>query len=272
MIDRDRFFAVACANLFGGPMSTEQLQGCTAILDEWERRPELTDLRMLAYMLATAKWETNSTMQPVREAYYISRSFEVAERWRRTHLRYYPFYGRGLPQLTWERNYRRMTELLRNRFGKTIPDFDLVKNPDQALIPEVAIAIMFEGMLRADSTFGDFTSVALEDFFTPTAAKWVAARTIINGTDHAADIAAIAQDFWHALGGPAPIKLLQYGSSGPAVARLQDALRTAGYYHGPTDQDFGPLTRQAVVDFQHAKGLYSDGVAGKDTHTKLGLA
>ena len=49
-----------------------------------------------AYGLATAWWETNKTMQPVREAYWLS------EAWRKPNLRYYPHYGRGYVQLTWK--------------------------------------------------------------------------------------------------------------------------------------------------------------------------
>ena len=40
-----------------------------------------------AYVLATAYWETNRTMKPVEEAYWLS------EEWRRKNLRYYPWHG-----------------------------------------------------------------------------------------------------------------------------------------------------------------------------------
>ena len=50
-----------------------------------------------AYVLATAYWETARTMEPVREAFWMS------EEWRRANLRYFPWYGRGFVQLTWER-------------------------------------------------------------------------------------------------------------------------------------------------------------------------
>ena len=54
-----------------------------------------------AYIMATAWWETAHTVEPVKEAYWVKN----AEAWRKKNLRYYPWYGRGYVQLTWERNY-----------------------------------------------------------------------------------------------------------------------------------------------------------------------
>ena len=51
-------------------------------------------------VLATVEWETNKTFQPVREAYWLN------EDWRRAHLKYYPYYGRGFVQLTWKSELR----------------------------------------------------------------------------------------------------------------------------------------------------------------------
>src|SRR4029079_15992876 len=99
-INREHFFDTA-RRLFGGHYNQRQVDGMTAILDQWEQRFPAADPRWLAYMLATAFQETNQTMQPVREAYWLS------EEWRRRNLRYYPFYGWGYVQLTWEANYRR---------------------------------------------------------------------------------------------------------------------------------------------------------------------
>ena len=64
MIDRDQFFGHACVNPFGGAMKQGQVDGCNAILDAWEARPEFTDRRWLAYILATAKHETARTESP----------------------------------------------------------------------------------------------------------------------------------------------------------------------------------------------------------------
>jgi putative chitinase len=182
-VDRKVFFDLARAKFFNGSFAQAQVDGFVAILDEWDRRG-LTDLRWLAYMLATTYWETNQTMQPVREAYWLS------EKWRKANLRYYPFYGRGFVQLTWEENYRKMGQFL---------GLDLVNNPDLAMDLRAATLILFEGMLRAETGVGDFTHRSLEEFFSDTREDWLNARRIINGTDKAQEIAAAGEAFYAVL-------------------------------------------------------------------------
>lgn len=182
-INRKIFFDEVRHDLFGRTLTQEQVGGMDAVLDEWERR-KLADLRWLAYMFATDKHETDATMQAVREAYWLS------EEWRRTHLRYYPYYGRGLVQLTWEENYRKMGKFL---------DLPLVEKPDMALALAPAVQIMFEGMTNAETGVGDFTGHSLEMYFNATKNDPVGARRIINGTDKAPLIAGYHYQFLKAL-------------------------------------------------------------------------
>lgn len=176
MIDRKKFFAGVRNLPFDGKLSKSQVSGMSAILDEWERR-KLKDLRELAYMLATTKWETAHTMQPITEggglAYLKSK-------------KYYPWVGRGYVQLTWERNYMKFRDRVKKRFG-----VDIVENPDNALLQPVAAYIMFEGMYS-----GAFTGKRLWDYFNDTKTDWINARRIINGTDKAEKIAEIAKQFY----------------------------------------------------------------------------
>ena len=183
MIDRKKFFDVVRSTLFTSTLTQGQVQGIEAILNEWDDR-EMEDLRYLAYMLATTKWETNHTMLPVREAYWLS------EEWRKINLRYFPYYGRGFVQLTWEQNYKTMGRLL---------GIDLVKYPDKAMEMDTATLILFEGMLDAESGVGDFTGKALDEFFNDKVDDPVGARKIINGTDHDDAIAVIHYQFLAAL-------------------------------------------------------------------------
>lgn len=129
----------------------------------------------LAYVLATAYWETARTMKPVKEAYWLS------EDWRKKNLRYYPWYGRGYVQLTWEANYRKAQD-------KT--GYPFHKNPDTALKSEPAAVVLVRG-----SKEGWFTGKKLSDFITLEQSDFVNARRIINGTDRAKEIAEIAKEY-----------------------------------------------------------------------------
>lgn len=176
-VDRDRFFGSVRVQPFGGRLTPAQVEGCTAILDGWEARPALGDRRWLAYMLATAKWETGHTMQPIEE-YGKGRGRPYGAVDPATGQAYY---GRGYVQLTWKDNYRRMADLT---------GVDLVHHPERALEPAIAAQILFAGMMD-----GLFTGVGLPRFFDAERDDPVGARRIINGTDHAAAIAAIHDSF-----------------------------------------------------------------------------
>ena len=53
------------------------------------------------------------------------------------------------------------------------------------------------------------------------------------------------------------------------VKQIQNLLQYLGYYNGIPDGDFGPLTREAVTDFQRAFGLTADGDPGPETKKAL---
>jgi hypothetical protein len=129
----------------------------------------------ISYVLATVQWETAQTWKPVREAYWYS------EDWRKSHLRYYPYYGRGYVQLTWQSNYEKYRDILM---------LDLVNNPDIALRPDAALFVLVHGFRT-----GGFTGRELTDYVNASHTDFVGARRCINGTDHAEDIAKIAQGF-----------------------------------------------------------------------------
>lgn len=65
------------------------------------------------------------------------------------------------------------------------------------------------------------------------------------------------------------MRILRIGSTGPAVQLLQLALNRAGCGPLETDGIFGPLTEAALRRFQSARGILSDGVAGRETHRAL---
>ena len=129
----------------------------------------------IKYVIATAQWETNHQCYPVKEAYWLS------EDWRKKHLRYYPYYGRGFVQLTWQSNYA--------KFGKLL-GVDLVNEPDLALEPLNALRILVIGMRD-----GLFTGLSLKEcMYDDWNMDFEKARAIINGTDKREVLASMAKD------------------------------------------------------------------------------
>lgn len=55
----------------------------------------------------------------------------------------------------------------------------------------------------------------------------------------------------------------------PTPVQIQKALQKAKFYEGPIDGKIGKNTQKAIMDFQRANNLKSDGIVGKETWTKL---
>lgn len=143
------------------------------IVQECQRQGLLRN--QAAYCLATAYWETNRTMQPVKEAYWLS------DDWRKNNLRYYPWYGRGFVQLTWRQNYERIGQRL---------SLDLTTDPDDVMEPYTAAKILVLGMRE-----GVFTGKKLDDYITLQRSDYRGARRIVNGMDRASTIAELAEEY-----------------------------------------------------------------------------
>jgi putative chitinase len=184
------FDSVRATGVLGNSLKPDQISGLEAVLNA--AKAAGWPLAFTAYALATASHETNYTMQPVREAYWLS------EKWRRNHLRYYPFYGRGYVQLTWQDNYQKADREL--ELGGSLND-----NLDLALDPNIAAKIMVKGMqegwFAGDKNNGPRHTLArhLAAGNTGTEAQFTSARRIINGTDKAEKIADEAIKFQTAL-------------------------------------------------------------------------
>lgn len=169
-----------------GALTTTNVVGFKRVLAEGERRK--TPLADLAYILATGWWESGKTMAPVEEGYYLG---PKAAAFRRK-LRYYPYYGRGLVQLTWLENYRKASKIC---------GVDLVNNPEAALDPDISCKILFDGMER-----GWFTGKKLDDYIDDLdesddedLREYANARRIVNGTDRQVEIGQLALGFEKAL-------------------------------------------------------------------------
>lgn len=70
-------------------------------------------------------------------------------------------------------------------------------------------------------------------------------------------------------GNTANWRVLSLGKNGDDVAQLQIRLYRMGYYNGTCDGSFGSATKNALIQYQTAKNLTPDGVAGSATFAKL---
>ncbi|WP_299848652.1 carboxypeptidase [uncultured Roseovarius sp.] len=129
----------------------------------------------IAYVLATVQWETAHTFRPVKEA------FNKSEDWRKRNLRYYPYYGRGYVQLTWKRNYSKYFHIMRE---------PLVRQPDQALDPEISLMVLVHGF-----KLGVFTGRKLTDYINDFETDFKNARRCINGLDRWREIKSLAEGY-----------------------------------------------------------------------------
>lgn len=191
-MNRQAFFDEIRHSLFSDRITQNQIDGLNFKLTAWEKSG-LTDIRWLAYMLATSYHETAQTMQPIEE-YGKGRGKPYGQKLRHNRKPYaFPdklYYGRGDVQLTWYENYEAMGKLL------GIP---LLEQPELALKPDISAQIMIEGMTRGKSNRGDFTGVSLENYFSATKDDPVHARRIINGLDKAKLIAGYHDKFLTAI-------------------------------------------------------------------------
>ena len=190
-MDREAFYDSLRPHL---NLTTENVFGTEKVLDyAYSRETPINDL---AYILATAWWETAQTMHPVEEAYWVSN----ADAWRRRNLRYYPWHGRGLIQTTWERNYRTMGRRM-YELGLVDDPNIFIKKPDLLKTFEYALPAMFIGMEE-----GLYTGKDLDDFIDDIdeddqedLREFANARRIVNGTDKQVTIGKIALQFEKAL-------------------------------------------------------------------------
>lgn len=176
------------------------------LLDNFESDRKWSDVRFIAYALATIFIETAYTFEPIQE-YGTYNYFE---------RRYGPqtavgkrlgndaagegakYSGKGFVQLTGESNYEKLETKLRQQYADLLKDFqnrtgkefDLTDYADQAKEPDLAFAIMTVGMFE-----GVYTGKKFSDYINKQKTDYRNARRIINGLDRAAEIAAIARQF-----------------------------------------------------------------------------
>ena len=179
-----------------GQLTAGQVEGMEFLLGELQVLPRAHQ----AYLLATVCIETAWTMQPVRETLATSDESAIARldnAWAKGQLPWVKtpywrkdaegkaWFGRGYVQITHKANYAKAAQEL------NVP---LLEDPGLALDPNVAADIMIRG-----SSEGWFTGKKLSDYLGNGKLDFVNARRVINGTDRAEEIAALAETFLDAL-------------------------------------------------------------------------
>ena len=180
-INRKYYYDSVRGSLFSGSMKQSQVDGQNALLDYGEQQS--WDDRWLAYLLATAFWETAQTVQPIAE--YGKGQGKPYGKPDGPYGQVY--YGRGFVQLTWYDNYNKQDKKLKL-------NGQLVKVADTALDLQVATDIIFGGMRG-----GDFTGVGLAKYINDSQTDFYNARKIVNGLDQATTIQGIAVKFLNAI-------------------------------------------------------------------------
>jgi len=192
MINKVKFYEQIRVKGLFKTLTDAQVKSIDSILNYWDATG-FKDLHWLSYMLGTAFHETAATMLPIEE-YGKGKGRPYGRKLKLSRLPYTKpdkiYYGRGYVQLTWYENYELMGRLL---------GVDLLNHPELALEPDIAVKIMFEGMTRGSSSFGDFTGKCLEMYFNEDKTDWINARKIINGLDKADIIAGYSKKFLQCL-------------------------------------------------------------------------
>lgn len=206
-LDRSAFYSSIRHSLFAGKLTQLQVEGIEAILNEWEKSGQ-TDLRWLAYIIATAHHETGDRFAPVEENlnYSAKRLTEVwpsrfpsiasatpyANNPQKLANKVYGgrlgntgpddgwrYRGRGLVQITGRDNYAK---------------YDLTDAPETASQNDVAAHIIVDGMIN-----GRFTGLTLRAYFNSDGENPVGARRIINPDTNGKKIADIYSKYLTAL-------------------------------------------------------------------------
>ena len=211
--NRKIFFREFKEKFLGNNALTQELvDACDDFLTFMESDKVVTSEAHRAYMLGTAWHETAHTLRPIREL--GGKNYFIKHYWLNVKVRNqlgnkseydaWARSGRGFVQVTGLGNDTKLTVALPKFYKELVEDFenkegkkfDLVKNPEQALNPEIAYAIMSYGMAT-----GLFTGKSMKNYISdnPTISQLEEARRVVNGTDKKAIIAKYAMAFYRIL-------------------------------------------------------------------------
>jgi len=201
-MNKAAFFSSIRASLFGGKLRQGVVDTVNQIYDTCIERM-VYDYRKIAYILATAYKEAyhgrlNPDWDPVREGFaqtdkgamaavaQLYKQGDIKTNYALPHKKTgKSYYGRGWQQITHYDNYAEVTKV----YG-----IDFVNDPDKALLRPYAALLLVDGMIG-----GWWTTRKLGTYITDQNTDFIGARAVVNGSDRAKEIAAIAMKFYEAM-------------------------------------------------------------------------
>lgn len=246
--DRKQFFKGFRERL-DSTIEQEQVDGLEFLLGQFEGDARWSDVRHVAYALATIFHETAASFQPVEEGYYLGSKAKAFQK----KLRYFPYFGRGYVQLTWKKNYEVAGQTLR---------LDLVDHPELALQPVNAFSILTEGLFRG--WFGG----RLTTYINSKKTDYVGARRCVNVQDKAGLIAGYAKQFENILRSAADPSTMPDPSSitRPAVGAIKAEIPSAKPQPSQAEGAVPPPTQaegQTIVDVPPVATEPPEGIVSK---------
>lgn len=201
-LDKSKFFDAVRPIFAGGKMDKIQVARLEPLLDRLTVGGEYLPAA-IAYILATAHWETDHfrAMTEYASGYGYEGRKDLGNTVSGDGPR---FRGRGYPMMTGRKNYV---------WASLVSGLDLVGDPERASDPVVSAELIVAGMIG-----GNFTGKRLGQYVTPFGVDFVGARAVVNGTDKAREIAAIASKYL------ASLLAAGYAQPGTAAANTRDDL------------------------------------------------
>lgn len=144
------------------------------------------DIRLLAYIVATADYETGRTFLSIEDGTRGKGTLYATM----TKISGKPYikpiqlyYRRGIAPIVGYENYQKISR------KSGIPIFE---NPELLMDEDIAIQILVDGMMQ-----GWFTNRKLTDYFHKTKEDWEGARAVVHKNEKNKLIAALARDYWY---------------------------------------------------------------------------
>lgn len=194
MINRENFYNGFRQKF--GKLVQPKVNAINFLLEKFDESELFDSKGKIAYAFATILRETADTFEPVKEGYWITKNrVQKLYNYYYNHNRHalntiFPnglagknYLGRGRIQTTHNYNYKNIGDKL---------GIDLLNNPDLALDNETDWKILELGF-----SAGIWTGKKLSNYINDDIVDYYNARKIVNGLDHAREIANDAEKFYN---------------------------------------------------------------------------